>query len=92
MSKLPTKKQIKKKQIILSALVLTAIFSVITFYVVMTQSGHWLVDDDDFDHVNWVVVLDGQTADMERTDYAAELMASGKADSVLILGLRTFRN
>lgn len=92
MSKLPTKKQIQKKRIILGATALVAVFAVIAFYLIMTQSGHWLVDDDDFDHVNWVVVLDGQTADMERTDYAAEMMASGKADSALILGRRILRN
>lgn len=57
----------------------------------MTKSGHWLVQDDEFDHVDWVVVLDGETADMERTDLAAELMASGKTDSVLILGRRILR-
>jgi uncharacterized SAM-binding protein YcdF (DUF218 family) len=58
----------------------------------MTQSGHWLIDDDEFEHVKWAVVLDGQSADMERTDLAAELMASGKVDSVLILGRRILRN
>lgn len=92
MSKLPTKKQIQKKRIILGATALVAVFAVIAFYLIMTQSGHWLVDDDEFDHVDWVVVLDGQTADMERTDYAAEMMASGKADSALILGRRILRN
>lgn len=92
MSKLPTKKQIQKKRIILGATALVAVFVVIAFYLIMTQSGHWLVDDDEFDHVDWVVVLDGQTADMERTDYAAEMMASGKADSALILGRRILRN
>lgn len=92
MSKLPTKKQIQKKRIILGATALVAVSAVIAFYLIMTQSGHWLVDDDEFDHVDWVVVLDGQTADMERTDYAAEMMASGKADSALILGRRILRN
>ena len=92
MSKLPTKKQIQQKRVILSALSLVAVFAVIAFYLIMTQSGHWLVDDDEFDHVNWVVVLDGQSADMERNEFAAEMMASGKADSALILGRRVLRN
>lgn len=92
MSKLPTKKQIQQKRVLLSALSLVAIFAVIAFYLIMTQSGHWLVDDDEFDHVNWVVVLDGQSADMERNEFAAEMMASGKADSALILGRRVLRN
>ena len=92
LTKLPTKKEKQKKKIILSAVAVSAVFLVIAFYLVMTQSGHWLVDDDEFDHVDWVVVLDGQSADMERIDLAAELMASGKADSVLILGRRILRN
>ena len=92
MSKLPTKKQIQKQKIVYSVIGVVSLFAVIAFYMVMTQSGHWLVDDDEFDHVDWVVVLDGQSADMERTDLAAELMANGKADSVLILGRRILRN
>jgi hypothetical protein len=92
LAKLPTKKQIQKKKIILSAIAAAVVLLVIAFYLIMTHSGHWLVDDDEFEHVSWVVVLDGQTADMERIDLAAEMMASGKADSVLILGRRVLRN
>lgn len=92
MSKLPTKKQMKHKRVVLSAIAAAAVLSVIAFYLIMTQSGHWLVSDDNIDHVNWVVILDGQSADMERSDYAAKWFASGKADSVLILGRRNFRN
>ena len=64
---------------------------IVAFYLVMTQSGHWLVDDDEFSHVKWVAVLDGQSADLERSDYAAGLLAEGRADSVLILGRRSLR-
>lgn len=92
LTKLPTKKQIQKKKIILSIVAVAAVLLVIAFYLIMTQSGHWLIDDDEFEHVKWAVVLDGQSADMERTDLAAELMASGKVDSVLILGRRILRN
>ena len=92
MTKLPTKKQIQKKKIILSAVAAAAVFLVIAFYLIMTQSGHWLIADDEFEHVKWAIVLDGQSADMERTDLAAELMASGKVDSVLILGRRILHN
>ena len=92
LTKLPTKKQIQKKKIILSIVAAAAVLLVIAFYLIMTQSGHWLIDDDEFEHVKWAVVLDGQSADMERTDLAAELMASGKVDSVLILGRRILRN
>ena len=92
LSKLPTKKQIQKKKILFSAAALVGVFLVVAFYLIMTQSGHWLVQDDEFDHVKWVVILDGQSADMERNDYVAELFANGKADSVLMLGRRIFRN
>ena len=91
MAKLPTKKQIQKKRIIYSAIATAFVLMVIVFYMIMTHSGHWLVDDDEFEHVKWAVVLDGQSADMERIDLAADLVASGKVDSVLILGRRILR-
>ena len=92
MSKLPTKKQIQKKKILLSVTAVVCVIFVIAFYLMMTRSGHWLVQDDEFGHADWIVILDGQSADMERNDFAAELFANGRADSVLILGRRIFRN
>lgn len=92
MSKILSKKQIRVKRIAISITAAVALIAVILFYLIVTESGHWLVDNDEFDHVNWVVVLDGQTADMERTDFAAGLMLDGKADSILILGRRYLRN
>lgn len=71
---------------------IAVILLVAAFYLVMTRSGHWLVDNDEFQHVKWAVVLDGQSADMERTDFAANLMVEGKIDSVVILGRRILRN
>lgn len=68
------------------------VLAVIAFYVILTKSGLWLVQNDEFDHVKWVVILDGQSADMERNDYAIDLVAKGKADSVLILGRRILRD
>lgn len=64
---------------------------VICFYFVMTSSGSWLLQNDEFSHVKWVAVLDGQTAELERTDYAAKLLREHKVDSVLILGRRVYR-
>lgn len=61
-------------------------------YVVVSKSGHWLVENDEFGHVDWAVILDGQTADLERNDYVADLMQKGKVDSVLILGRRVYRD
>lgn len=69
-----------------------AIIMVIAFYVIVTKSGHWLVDNDKVEHATWAVILDGQSADMERSDYTAKLLAQGKVDSVLILGKRVFRS
>ncbi|MBQ3715334.1 MAG: hypothetical protein II892_07100 [Fibrobacter sp.] len=82
-------KLIKKACIIA---VSTIILAIIALYIVFTKSGQWLVNDDEFNHVKWVVILDGQSADMERNDFAAELVAQGKVDSVLIMGRRVLRD
>ena len=68
-----------------------AVIFVILFYVALTRSGHWLIQEDSFKHVKWAVILDGQTADLERNDFAATLMAKGKIDSIIILGRRVYR-
>ena len=75
-----------------SRIVVVVVLCILLFYVLVSYSGHWLVRDDSFEHVNWVVVLDGQSGDLERSDYAAKLVREGKADSVLILGRRVFRD
>lgn len=61
-------------------------------YWLFVSSGKWLVKDDEFKKVTWVAVLEGQSNNMERTDYAAKLLASGKADSAVIFGRRVFRD
>ena len=68
------------------------LFLLLLIYLLIGQSGRWLVEDDSFEHVSWVAVLDGQTADMERSDYALKLLEERKADSVLLLGRRVFRD
>lgn len=92
MSKPLSKKQIRARRIAQSIAAAIAVLAIIVFYLIMTQSGHWLVDDDEFEHVKWVAVLDGQSADLERIDYAANLVSNDKADSILILGRRCLRN
>ena len=82
--------QLVKKALIIAAS--TVILAIIALYAVFTKSGQWLVNDDEFKHVKWVVILDGQSADMERNDFAANLVAQGKADSVLIMGRRVLRD
>lgn len=74
------------------AITVLFILMVIAIYVIITQSGRWIVEDDKFDHVKWAVILDGQTADLERNEFTANLMAQGKIDSVVILGRRVYRN
>ena len=92
MSKPLSKKQIRTRRIATSVAAALVVLFVIFFYLVITKSGHWLVDDDEFEHAKWVAVLDGQSADLERNDFAANLLANGKVDSVLILGRRCLRN
>lgn len=93
MARIPTKKERKQHlKRIVTIVSVAFVLLVIVFYLVMTQSGHWLVDDDQFEHVQWVAVLDGQSADLERSDYAAALLSEGRADSVMILGRRCLRN
>lgn len=79
-----------RKVLTISAIVI--VLCVIAFYIVLTKSGEWLVQNDEFDHVSWVVILDGQSADMERSNYAIDLVAKGKVDSVVILGRRVLRD
>lgn len=74
------------------ALIIFFVIIVASCYVIITKSGYWLIHDDSFNHVKWAVILDGQTADLERNDYVAKLMQDGKVDSVLILGRRILRD
>ena len=82
----------KKKNFSVGIALLVLLVIAIFTYLIFEKSGHWLVDDDSIEHVKWVAVLDGQTADLERSDFAAELLKEGKADSVLLLGRRVYRN
>lgn len=82
----------RKQKIRWSIIAAVAVIIAAAIYVLFERSGHWLVDDDEFTHVKWVAVLDGQTADLERSDYAANLLAEGKVDSVMILGRRVYRD
>lgn len=84
------KKQKKKKLLI--ALGIISIFLLGLFYWLLSRSGYWLIQDNAFNHVSWAVVLDGQTAELERTDYVSKLMEKGKVDSVLVLGRRVYRD
>ncbi len=87
------KKDSRKKKNFSLGIGLLILFVIAVFtYFVFEKSGHWLVEDDEFEHVKWVAVLDGQTADLERSDYVANLLKEGIADSVLILGRRAFRD
>lgn len=82
----------KKKNFSVGIALLILLAIAIFTYLIFEKSGHWLVEDDNVEHVKWVAVLDGQTADLERSDFAAELLKEGKADSVLLLGRRVYRD
>ena len=86
------KEKRRAKIVTRTRIVVAVVLCILLFYVLVSYSGHWLVRDDSFEHVNWVVVLDGQSGDLEPSDYAAKLVREGKADSVLILGRRVFRD
>ena len=88
--KLDKNNQKKKNFSVGIALLILLVIAVLT-YAIFEKSGHWLVQDDEVEHVKWVAVLDGQTADLERSDFAANLVKEGKADSVLLLGRRVYR-
>lgn len=90
MSRASNKNEKKHRKLVGISVILA--FLVILLYIIVSYSGHWLVTDDEFNHVKWLVVLDGQSADMERNDFAAQLLKENKVDSILILGRRTLRN
>jgi hypothetical protein len=81
-------KEQKRKTRLFASLWFLLILVVLVFlaYLIIARSGHWLVQDDAYDHVSWVVILDGQSGDLERSDFARNLITEGKADSILILG------
>lgn len=89
---LSKKQRAKRRSRRLWAATAIAFALVVVCYVLIARSGYWLVQDDEFEHVSWVVVLDGQSADMERTDFAAGLLKSRRADSLLVLGRRVYRD
>jgi len=82
----------KKKTFSVGITFLILLAIAIVTYAIFEKSGHWLVEDDHFEHAKWVVILDGQSANFERSDFAANLLNEGKVDSVLILGRRVFRD
>lgn len=71
--------------------VLLGVF-IVAIYVLITRSGSWLVREDFPTRVSWVVILDGQSGDLERSDFAAKMIRENRADSLLVLGRRVFRD
>ena len=82
----------KRSRKVLGAIIVVVFCLLAAIYIVVEKSGHWLVEDDEFKHATWAVILDGQSADLERNDFTADLLAAGKIDSVVILGRRVFRD
>jgi uncharacterized SAM-binding protein YcdF (DUF218 family) len=82
----------KRSRKVLGAIIVVVFCLLAAIYIVVEKSGKWLVANDEFKHITWAVILDGQSADMERNDFVADLKAQGKVDSVLILGRRVYRD
>lgn len=74
-------------------LVLGAVLALcISFYFLVRFSAFWLIANDEYDHVDYVLVMDGQGPDMVRSEYALELLEKGKADTIVLSGRRVYRN
>lgn len=90
--KLSKRQKRERRNRILGAAVVLVVVLLAVAYWLFVSSGSWLVKDDAFKKVTWLAVLEGQSNNMERTDYAAKLLASGVADSAVIFGRRVFRD
>lgn len=73
-------------------LILSFLGLLLLVYIGIRFSGTWLIKGRTVNHIPWVAVLDGQSAGMERTDFAVKLLTTGQADSVVVLGKRVFRD
>ncbi len=85
------RKEARLRQRLAFSFLFVLIVFIAIVYVGIRFTGGWLVFETPFQHATWVAVLDGQSANMERTDLALELLQQGRADSVIILGRRVFR-
>lgn len=61
------------------------------FYIMVQYSAYWLVKNDDFKHVKYAIVLDGQGGNMERSDFALKLLAEKKVDTIIVSGSKRFK-
>lgn len=86
------RKEARLRQRLAFSSLLILIAFIVFVYVGVRFTGSWIVLGTPFQHVPWVAVLDGQSANMERTDFAVELLQQGKADSVIVLGRRVLRD
>jgi uncharacterized SAM-binding protein YcdF (DUF218 family) len=56
------------------------------------RSGRWLIREDGFAHVEWALVLAGESRDCERTDAAIRLLQEGRIDTMVLSATRVFKN
>ena len=59
----------KRSRKVLGAIIVVVFCLLAAIYVVVEKSGKWLVVNDEFEHATWAVILDGQSANMERNDF-----------------------
>lgn len=91
----PESRKLQRAKLRKRALILFAILSALAlllFYLAMRWSGEWLVTNHETFPRGWVIVLEGQTADLERNDFVAELLMSEQVDSVVFMGNRVYRD
>jgi len=84
------RRKIRRRSVIVAAIIL--VLALIFSYISIRFSGTMLIEDEPFTHVKWAVILEGQTPDLERNDYAVKLLMENKADTIILMGRRVFRN
>jgi hypothetical protein len=57
-------------------------------YSTVKYSSELLITHDETDHIPYLLILEGQGADMERTDAGVDLLLKNKVDTVLVSGKR----
>ena len=72
----------KRSRKVLGAIIVVVFCLLAAIYIVVEKSGKWLVANDEFKHVTWAVILDGQSADMERNDFVADLKEQYGLDAI----------
>ncbi len=85
------KKKFTIKKLLGLWLLLPGLLFLLFLFAFVWKAGNWLVHGDYFEHVDWAIVLEGQSRDCERSDAAVELFSRNKIDTLLLSSLRIFK-